>query len=89
MSTATEVNHYRTSDMALATFMKMRGHTAQRVAWEANTCYWYFAESMGLLELVDEFLDDRASVNPKEFNRVYGTTKSEFFEARKQSSKND
>ena len=69
---------YRTDDMALATFLKMQGHTPQTLRWENRTCYWYFDRSESLLGMADMFIDGLANVEPKEYSRVFALTKTEF-----------
>lgn len=75
---------FRTNDMAMATFLKLRGHAVQVVAWIQGTCYWVFRANDSLLACVDEFTSDEALVNPREYNRVFTLTKREFYDNRPQ-----
>ena len=81
MAAVTEVQNYRTSDMALASFLKFSGHEPQQVGWEGDTCYWTFRETPNLLAVVDKFAAGEALVEPKEYNRLFGKTKREFFDS--------
>jgi hypothetical protein len=73
---------HKTNDMALATFLKMNGHATQKTLWEGGTCYWYFRLSDGLVTMIDTFVDGRARVEPREYNRTFTQTKREFHAAR-------
>lgn len=72
---------YRTDNMGMASWLKMQGHTPQRVRWEDQTCYWYFDKSDLLLGSVDAFLEGEARVEPKEYNRIFLLTKREFWDS--------
>lgn len=74
-------DYHRTSDMALVAWLKMEGHSPQKVAWEGDTCYWYFRITGTVLALCDDFAEGRALVEPKEYNRHYQQSKREFFNA--------
>jgi hypothetical protein len=74
---------YRTNDMALVTFLKLEGQAVQSVVWDVGTCYWIFDRSASLLESVDAFMEDKATVKPKEYNRVFSQTKREFYESKR------
>ena len=71
---------HRVNDMALVTFLKMRGHTVQDVVWNGSTCYWLFRVTDGLLDLVDDFVEGRALVEPREYNRAFSDTKRELYD---------
>jgi hypothetical protein len=81
MATVTESVHYRTSDMALVSYLKFLGHEPQQINWENGTCYWLFRETPHLLEGVDQFAGNKALIEPKEYNRLFGMTKREFFDS--------
>lgn len=71
---------YRTDHMGMATWLKIAGHSVQRIHWtDDRTCYWYFDKSDPLLRAVDEYLEEKARVEPKEYNRVFKLTKDEFW----------
>lgn len=72
---------YRTKDMALATFLKLRGHSFQNVEVEGSTCFWFFRVSDSVMDLVDSYVENLAQVNPKEFSREFNNTKRELIEA--------
>lgn len=75
----------KTNDMALVTFLKMRGYTAQEVRWEGSTCYWYFRVTDGLLDLIDDFTNGEALVEPRDYNRTFTQTKREFYDHKPQN----
>lgn len=73
---------FRTNDMAMSTYLKVRGHVAQTVEWQSGTCYWHFRISDLLLDEVDRFLAGEALIEPKEYNRVFTQTKREFYDSK-------
>lgn len=73
---------YKTNDMALVTYLRIQGHPVQGTRWLSNSCVWVFRINDNLLGLVDNFMDDRALVNPKEFNRHFTDTKKELYSQR-------
>lgn len=81
MAADTTVVTYRTSDMALASYLKHEGHDAQRVEWENDTCYWFFRDTPHLLKSVDTFAEGKAMIEPREYNRIFGKTKREFYDS--------
>lgn len=72
---------YRSNDMAMVTYLKISGHAVQEVMWEADTCYWVFRASETLLSQVEGFLAGDARIEPREYNRVFNTTKREFYDS--------
>lgn len=71
---------YRTSDMALVTYLRMEGFDVQDVILdESSTCYWYFCQEPEFLQRVGVFRNGDARVEPKEFNRMFMVTKKEMF----------
>jgi hypothetical protein len=74
-------NEYRTSDMALVTFLKQRGQTAQDVYYEddTKTVYWTFVPIPTLMTLLEEFASGSATVEPKEYARIFHQTKREMY----------
>ena len=70
---------YKTNSMALATYLRMQGHTVQHVEWEDGVCHWFFRITDGLLDLADKFLNDEAMVNPRAYNYEYKRTKQELY----------
>lgn len=77
---------YRTNDMALATFLKLRQHAVQGMEWEAGTCFWIFRATESCLSDVNDFTSDKALVNPREYNRVFTQTKKEFYNSQRESA---
>lgn len=73
---------HRTNDMALATYLKLQGHTPQAVIWERATCYWLYRVTDHLLDSLDDFNESRALVEPKEYNKVFNQTKREFYDTK-------
>jgi hypothetical protein len=71
---------YRTNDMALVTYLKLMGHAVQAWNWIGDTFYWYFDKGDALLGSVDDFLSDAARVNPREYNKMFNSTKREFYD---------
>lgn len=73
---------FRTNDMAMATYLKLRGHSAQTITWLSGTCYWVFRVTDALLDAVELFTGGEAVVEPKEYNRVFTQTKREFYDSK-------
>lgn len=78
-----DTSNFRTNDMAMATMLKMEGHSVQGMEWEANTCYWVFMRTDGLVEMVQDFQESRARVDPKRYNREFTKTKQELWESKR------
>lgn len=82
MSTQSEVaDTFRTDDMAMVTYLRILGHPVQDVFWVDTVCYWRFLVSPSLLEAKEDFVRGLARVEPREFSKNYGTTKSELHHA--------
>lgn len=73
---------FRTNDMSMATYLKVKGHVTQMIDWKSGTCYWIFRISDLLLDEVDKFLAGEALIEPKEYNRVFTQTKREFYDSK-------
>lgn len=71
---------YRTDDMAMATFLRMEGFTAQQVGWIGETCYWWFSSGDNLVDCVEAFLNGEASIEPREYSRQFALSKREFYD---------
>ena len=71
---------HKTNDMSLVTFLKLKGHSPQDIAWSGGTCFWIFRVSDPLLDLMDNFNEGKALVEPREYNKVFSTTKKEFYD---------
>jgi hypothetical protein len=74
--------HYRSNDMAMVTYLKICGHSVQRVVWESGTCYWVFWVSDTLLDQVEVFIGGNALIEPREYNKVFNQTKREFYDSK-------
>lgn len=72
--------HYRTSDMALASFLKLEGHDCQDIQLQGDTCYWMFLSTPNLVERIEAFRNERVLVDLKAYNRIFGLTKREFYD---------
>jgi len=71
---------HRINDMAMVTFLKLKGHTPQDVQWNGTTCYWVFRVSDSVLDLIDDFVEGKALVEPREYNRAFSETKRQFYD---------
>jgi hypothetical protein len=76
---------YRTDDMAMATFLKMEGHSPQQIGFLENddNCYWWFRINDDLTDAVDCFNDGEASVEPREWARNFHNTRKQMFACEK------
>lgn len=70
---------FRTDDMAMVSSMKYMGHTPSQIVWEDEKCYWFFDRTTNLLAHVEEYLQRKLQVEPKQFNFLFGETKKEFY----------
>lgn len=77
---------FRTDNMGMVTFLKMKGHTVQTVEWRGPTCFWNFRVTDSLLDLTEDFLSGEAVVEPQEYSRRYRETKKEFYESKNHAS---
>jgi hypothetical protein len=80
-ATETEGSAFRTNDMALVTYLKMCGFSCQRTEWDGGTCYWYFMTGPKLLGAAETFASGEAVVEPREYNKIFGLTKHEFYDS--------
>lgn len=80
-----EYEFHKSNDMALVTFLKMSGHSTQKTEFEGQTCYWFFRLSDDLVDKLDEFTSGEALVEPREYNRQFAHTKSEFWRSKEES----
>jgi hypothetical protein len=77
---------YMTNDMALVTWLRLNRQSVQHIQWRGNNCHWAFRVNDVLLELVKEYMADKAMVNPKEFNRSFSDTKRELYDSKPTAS---
>jgi hypothetical protein len=73
---------YRTTDMALVTWLRYSGHEPQAVSWQQRQCGWIFHRNHQLMERVDAFHEGSAKPEVREYNRLFGVTKAEFYNAK-------
>ncbi len=73
---------YKTSDMALVTYLRMLGHAPQAFGWVSGTCTWTFTPAGNMMGEVDKFLAGEALVEPKEYNRLFASSKREMYDSR-------
>lgn len=73
---------HRCNDMALVTWLKLKGHAVQAVRMEASTktCFWYFRNTDRLHDDIDTFHTKAALVEPTEYNKLFARTKREFYD---------
>lgn len=72
---------HKSDDMALVTFLKMEGFTPQQVGWDRATCYWWFRLTDDVLTAIEVFDGGDARVEPREFNKMFASTKREFYDS--------
>lgn len=68
--------------MALVTFLKLEGHTPQQVVAESDTVFWYFRMNDDLEDAMAAFNGGDARVEPREYNKVFSSTKREFYDVK-------
>lgn len=56
----TVATEYKTSDMALAVFLNLRGHCHSRLERDGRRCLWVFIVVGELLTLVEHYLTEEA-----------------------------
>jgi hypothetical protein len=78
-ATMTATPTYRTSDMALSAYLKVEGHDCQDVVLDGDTCYWIFVSTPRLVGCIEAFRGGAVQVDLKEYNRLFGATKREFY----------
>ena len=72
----------RTSDAALAAYLKTIGSHPVQILWQAGTCYWFFLKTPEVVKAVDDFTSGHALVEPVLYNRYFGETKRELYDRR-------
>jgi hypothetical protein len=76
----------RTDDVALAAYLRMKSHTPLSVEWnEEEVCYWEY-DTHAIADAQD-FLEDYARVNPKDFTKAYGEAKREMRRAKEKAER--
>ena len=77
MNAREEFDRVLTDDMALVTYLKLKGHHVVNAAYVEGVCKWEFDGSAS--EDARDFMEDRALVDPKQFSRIFGLTKRDMF----------
>lgn len=77
---------FKTSDMALVTFMRVEGHTPQDVDFIDDTCFWWFMITDAMMETVQTFGAREGQVEPREYSKMFSVTKDEFYSSRNSRS---
>lgn len=77
-----EIEYYSTSEMGLVGYLRMQIGDPQKVEWVSGSCKWYFILTTGLLGLVDQYHQNQAFVDPKEYDRHMNNTRREFYDAK-------
>jgi hypothetical protein len=77
MKSQEEFDRVLTDDMALVTYLKIKGHTVVHAGYTDGVCRWEFSGSAS--DDARDFMEDRATVDPKQFSRVFGLTKRDMF----------
>jgi hypothetical protein len=75
---------YRTSDLALASFLKMEGHehaTLEIVDGDNRSAVWMYLRNARIDKLLEDYSAGRARVEPKTFLSVTKDVRSTMFEA--------
>lgn len=74
--------HWDTDDLALATFLFMK-YELVKLDWrEPSDCYFVFEATDELFNDAAEYSGGWATVNPREYMRVYGTLKRRMTQSR-------
>ena len=72
-----EDQEFKTSSIGVVAYLKYQGLSPLRMTVEGTVACWYFTETPTLLDLVEDYDTNEAAVQPKEYNRVFGLTRSE------------
>ena len=73
-----QYEQFVSNDMAMVAYLSLMGHTSQSVSFENDVCRWHFVVVGDFMRCVEDFLNDKASVNPREYNRHFANAKREF-----------
>lgn len=74
-----KLDSLQTNDMAMVSFLRMNGHTPTKIEIDdRGICHWHFSGD-GVFDLGNDFIEDRALVNPRRFTKFYAITKREMF----------
>lgn len=73
-------NFFRSDDMGMVTYLKLEGHTPQKIGYEGESCFWWFMITDSLLAAIESFGAREAQVEPREYSKMYAATKREFYD---------
>lgn len=73
----------RTDDMSMVTTLKVKGHQHKELSWENSVCFWIVDMTPEVSEVVQDFINGRALVEPRMFSREFARTKREFYDAQR------
>lgn len=78
------LREFRTDDLCMAAWLVSRGHRVVDVRLEHQEsmpfAYFYFKDTTESIADVEEFVKDRASVEPKRFSRIFGQLKARIYD---------
>lgn len=66
MQTETEEQLWGTSDLALASYLATEFPVLE-TDWEGSICYWMFEDCEDLKQMIDEYTNGVARVNPRHY----------------------
>lgn len=70
----------RTTDLALATTLRLGGYEPQRMELnDDRNAVWVFLGDGGLHKLAEDYHDGQAEVEPKDFNQMLGRTRGQLY----------
>jgi len=70
---------FKTRDLALATYLNLRGHRHSRMERLHAFGYWFFDRDASLDKLVMDYKAGVAKVEPREFVRTLASVREELF----------
>lgn len=78
-STSTH-SEFRTKELSLAALLNLRGHSHQRMERrDERTAIWVFDRNGSLTEVVEEFMEGTALVEPKAFALEMSSVRNEMY----------
>lgn len=82
---AQETTEFKTRDMSLVAYLAVRGRSDYRLERDGGTAgrpkaIWIFPDIGDLIGIVDEFYDDDARVEPREFNKSIRRVRDELYD---------
>lgn len=82
-------DEFESNDLVLVTALRCNGFEPTDLFLDegANSVYWVFKKDPELVEAVGKFALGEASVEPKEFNTLYVSTKDDMFKLLKAEGK--